>query len=241
MINDGQFVKSPGGGVSAVATTMYNAAFFAGVKPVEHGAHSFYIERYPEGREATVAWGTLDLRWINDSGHPLYIQARSTDTSLTISSSGRRSTTRYVRPRGRAPTSHRPGSAPAAARPARSRRLWKASTSPSVGPSSRAARKSGTRTSRPTTRRATRSPAPRRALRRPHLEPPPEPRRVPPREPPPQPRGPPRPRPPPPRAASGLRPRATPTDVTGGPGVTIRTLTVHVGGRGRPEVLQLGS
>ncbi|WP_314247104.1 VanW family protein [Streptomyces kutzneri] len=85
MINDGQYVKSPGGGVSAVATTMYNAAFFAGVKPVEHGAHSFYIERYPEGREATVAWGTLDLRWVNDSDHPLYIQARSTDTSLTIS------------------------------------------------------------------------------------------------------------------------------------------------------------
>ncbi|MFI7353929.1 VanW family protein [Streptomyces avidinii] len=85
MINDGQYVKSPGGGVSAVATTMYNAMFFAGVKPVEHGAHSFYIERYPEGREATVAWGTLDLRWINDSGHPLYIQAQSTDTSLTIS------------------------------------------------------------------------------------------------------------------------------------------------------------
>ncbi|MEU7725561.1 VanW family protein [Streptomyces sp. NPDC040724] len=84
MINDGRYVKSPGGGVSAVATTMYNAAFFAGVKPVEHGAHSFYIERYPEGREATVAWGTLDLRWVNDSGHPLYIQARSTDTSLTI-------------------------------------------------------------------------------------------------------------------------------------------------------------
>ncbi|MFD9376840.1 VanW family protein [Streptomyces sp. NPDC059999] len=85
MINDGQYVKSPGGGVSAVATTMYNALFFAGVKPLEHGAHSFYIERYPEGREATVAWGTLDLRWKNDSGHAIYIQARSTDTSLTIS------------------------------------------------------------------------------------------------------------------------------------------------------------
>ncbi|GAA3113410.1 hypothetical protein GCM10020254_69700 [Streptomyces goshikiensis] len=85
MINDGQFTKSPGGGVSAVATTMYNALFFAGVKPLEHGAHSFYIERYPEGREATVAWGTLDLRWKNDSGHAIYIRARSTDTSVTIS------------------------------------------------------------------------------------------------------------------------------------------------------------
>ncbi|MFF3326389.1 VanW family protein [Streptomyces sp. NPDC002889] len=84
MINNGQYVKSPGGGVSAVATTMFNAMFFAGVKPVEYGAHSFYIERYPEGREATVAWGTLDLRWTNDSGHALYIQAESTGTSVTI-------------------------------------------------------------------------------------------------------------------------------------------------------------
>ncbi|TQK50177.1 vancomycin resistance protein YoaR [Streptomyces sp. SLBN-118] len=84
MINNGQYVKSSGGGVSAVATTMFNALFFAGVKPVEHGAHSFYIERYPEGREATVAWGTLDLRWINDSGHAIYIKAQSTDTSVTI-------------------------------------------------------------------------------------------------------------------------------------------------------------
>lgn len=84
MINDGRYVKSPGGGVSAVATTMYNAVFFAGLKPLEHGAHSFYIERYPEGREATVAWGSLDLRWLNDSGSPVYVKATSTDTSLTI-------------------------------------------------------------------------------------------------------------------------------------------------------------
>ncbi|MEV8531462.1 VanW family protein [Streptomyces sp. NPDC051211] len=84
MINDGRYTKSAGGGVSAVATTMFNAMFFAGVKPVEYGAHSFYIERYPEGREATVAWGTLDLRWVNDSGHALYVQARADDTSVTI-------------------------------------------------------------------------------------------------------------------------------------------------------------
>ncbi|WP_430625568.1 VanW family protein [Streptomyces sp. NBC_01264] len=84
MINDGRYVKSPGGGVSAVATTMYNAMFFAGLKPVEHGAHSFYIERYPEGREATVAWGTLDLRWQNDSGHPVTVRATSTANSVTV-------------------------------------------------------------------------------------------------------------------------------------------------------------
>ncbi|MFF5973474.1 VanW family protein [Streptomyces sp. NPDC012769] len=85
MIMDGQYQKAPGGGVSAVATTVYNALFFAGVKPVEHGAHSFYIERYPAGREATVAWGTLDLKFRNDSGKPIYIKASSTDSSVTVS------------------------------------------------------------------------------------------------------------------------------------------------------------
>ncbi|MGW0611416.1 VanW family protein [Streptomyces sp. NPDC002788] len=90
IILDDKFTKAPGGGVSAVATTVYNALFFAGVKPVEHGAHSFYIERYPEGREATVAWGSLDLRFTNDSGKALYIQAESTDMSVTVSFLGTR-------------------------------------------------------------------------------------------------------------------------------------------------------
>ncbi|WP_407840581.1 VanW family protein [Streptomyces sp. DSM 116496] len=84
IINNGQYEKASGGGVSAVATTVFNAMFFSGVKPVEYGAHSFYIERYPEGREATVAWGSLDLRFANDSGKALYIQAEATDTSVTI-------------------------------------------------------------------------------------------------------------------------------------------------------------
>ena len=55
--------------------------FFAGVKPLEHGAHSFYIERYPEGREATVVWGALDLRFLNDSGHAIYIRTRATTST----------------------------------------------------------------------------------------------------------------------------------------------------------------
>ncbi|MFD3726766.1 VanW family protein [Streptomyces sp. NPDC058671] len=85
MILDGQYRSAPGGGVSAMATTVYNAMFFAGVKPVEYGAHSFYIERYPAGREATVAWGSLDLKFRNDSGKPIYIKADATDSSVTVS------------------------------------------------------------------------------------------------------------------------------------------------------------
>ena len=90
IILDDQYQTAQGGGVSAVATTVFNAMFFAGVEMVEYGAHSFYIERYPEGREATVAWGSLDLRFRNDSGNALYILASANDHSVTITFLGTR-------------------------------------------------------------------------------------------------------------------------------------------------------
>jgi vancomycin resistance protein YoaR len=74
IINGGKFVLDLGGGVSQSATTTFNAAFFAGLKDVEHKAHSVYISRYPVGREATVAWGSVDLKFLNDSGHGIFVQ-----------------------------------------------------------------------------------------------------------------------------------------------------------------------
>jgi vancomycin resistance protein YoaR len=64
-----------GGGVSQVATTLYNAAFFAGLDDVEHHPHLFYIGRYPLGREATVWYGQLDLRFKNSLDSGLLIHA----------------------------------------------------------------------------------------------------------------------------------------------------------------------
>ena len=49
-------VDSVGGGISQVATMLYNGAFFAGLELIEHQPHSLYIDRYPLGREATVSW-----------------------------------------------------------------------------------------------------------------------------------------------------------------------------------------
>ncbi|KAB8162304.1 hypothetical protein FH609_024325 [Streptomyces sp. 3MP-14] len=90
IILDDQYQTAQGGGVSAVATTVFNAMFFAGVEIVEYGAHSFYIERYPEGREATVAWGSLDLRFRNDSGNAIYVLASADNDSVTVTFLGTR-------------------------------------------------------------------------------------------------------------------------------------------------------
>lgn len=74
VINDGILVEDLGGGVSQMATTLFNGMFFAGLEDVEHKPHSFYIDRYPVGREATVAWGALDLRFKNDTPYGVLIQ-----------------------------------------------------------------------------------------------------------------------------------------------------------------------
>ena len=75
IISDGVYREELGGGVSQVATTTFNAMFFAGLKDIEHKPHSFYIDRYPIGREATLAWPYVDLRFQNDTPHGVLIQA----------------------------------------------------------------------------------------------------------------------------------------------------------------------
>ena len=75
IISNGVFRQDLGGGVSQMATTTFNAMFFAGLEDIEHKPHSFYIDRYPEGREATVAWPTVDLRFRNNTDHGVLIEA----------------------------------------------------------------------------------------------------------------------------------------------------------------------
>jgi vancomycin resistance protein YoaR len=78
VISNGVLVKDYGGGVSQMATTTFNAMFFAGLEDIEHKPHSFYIDRYPEGREATVAWPSVDLRFRNDTDYGVLIHATVT-------------------------------------------------------------------------------------------------------------------------------------------------------------------
>jgi vancomycin resistance protein YoaR len=85
MISGGIHINSVGGGVSQVATTIYNAAFFAGLRLIAHTPHSFYISRYPMGREATISWGGPELVFQNDWDAPLLLRLRTTRTSITVS------------------------------------------------------------------------------------------------------------------------------------------------------------
>jgi vancomycin resistance protein YoaR len=83
-IFDGRLEDAVGGGISQVATTLYNAAFFAGVKLVAHRAHQFYISRYPMGREATVSWGGPELIFRNDWPAAILMKVAASDTAITV-------------------------------------------------------------------------------------------------------------------------------------------------------------
>ncbi|HEX2026624.1 MAG TPA: VanW family protein [Nitriliruptorales bacterium] len=84
-IFNGEYRDEVGGGVSQFATTTFNAAFFAGLPIEEHKAHSYYISRYPRGREGTVSWPSVDLVIRNDTSNGIYVHTSYTDTSITVS------------------------------------------------------------------------------------------------------------------------------------------------------------
>ncbi|MBM3685528.1 MAG: hypothetical protein FJW85_00785 [Actinobacteria bacterium] len=80
----GVFRKALGGGLSAATTTVWSAAFYAGLEPVEVQAHSVYISRYVPGLEATVAWDGFDMKFRNDTPYGVFITAESNETSMTV-------------------------------------------------------------------------------------------------------------------------------------------------------------
>ncbi|GAB4247086.1 MAG: VanW family protein [Thermoleophilia bacterium] len=85
VIRDGVLTPGVGGGICQVSTTLFNAVFFAGLPVLERKPHSFYIDHYPVGRDATVSYGTTDFKFKNDSSVVLLVSARADERSVTVS------------------------------------------------------------------------------------------------------------------------------------------------------------
>ncbi|MEU0515105.1 VanW family protein [Amycolatopsis sp. NPDC006125] len=89
VIEEGVPEREVGGGISQFATTLYNAAYFAGMTDVEHKEHSYYISRYPAGRDATVfqnpdGSSVIDLKFANEFPTGVAIQTIWTPKSITV-------------------------------------------------------------------------------------------------------------------------------------------------------------
>ena len=84
VIENGEHSEDIGGGISQYATTLFNAAFFGGLDIPAYKAHSEYISRYPFGREATVAYPSVDLKVHNETPYGVVIWPTYTASSVTI-------------------------------------------------------------------------------------------------------------------------------------------------------------
>lgn len=115
VILNGRADTAVGGGISQFATTLYNAAYFAGMEDVSHTPHSYYISRYPAGREATVYEGSIDLKFKNTSKYPVRIVTSVGGGSVTVKLMGVKTVNVESRNGGRwAPTQPHTVTVPAA-------------------------------------------------------------------------------------------------------------------------------
>ncbi|HYX76133.1 MAG TPA: VanW family protein [Gaiellaceae bacterium] len=84
VIINGELQTGLGGGVCQVSTTVFNAAYEAGLKITARTNHALYISHYPLGRDATVDYPDVDLRFINDTPHWLLLRTFVGSFSLTV-------------------------------------------------------------------------------------------------------------------------------------------------------------
>jgi len=84
VIINGELKTGLGGGVCQVSTTVFNAAYEAGLPIVSRTNHALYISHYPQGRDATVNYPDTDLKFTNDTDHWLLLRTWVGSSSLTV-------------------------------------------------------------------------------------------------------------------------------------------------------------
>ena len=84
VIVNGELQTGLGGGVCQVSTTVFNAAYVAGLPITERTNHALYISHYPLGRDATVDYPDVDLKFVNDTRHWLLLRTWVGPSSLTV-------------------------------------------------------------------------------------------------------------------------------------------------------------
>jgi len=84
VIINGELTTGLGGGVCQVSTTVFNAAYEAGLNITERTNHALYISHYPQGRDATVNYPDVDLKFVNDTKHWILVRTYVGSYSLDV-------------------------------------------------------------------------------------------------------------------------------------------------------------
>lgn len=88
-------VNGLGGGICQVSSTLYNAVLEANLEIVERRNHRYAVTYVPLGRDATVAYGSIDFRFKNNRSYPIKVIAYTQNGTLYVSIKGIEEQTEY--------------------------------------------------------------------------------------------------------------------------------------------------
>ena len=91
----GRVVQDVGGGICQTSSTLYNAALYANLEIVDRSNHQFLTSYVSAGRDATVAWGSIDFQFKNNRTYPIKIEATAKNGVCTMSIYGIKEETEY--------------------------------------------------------------------------------------------------------------------------------------------------
>lgn len=97
IIVDGEYVEGTGGGVCQASTTVYNCALLADMRIVEARSHSLPPSYVSPSFDAMVNSGASDMRFINETGGPVFIKAYGTDERAVVEIYGKKPQYKIVR------------------------------------------------------------------------------------------------------------------------------------------------
>jgi len=81
---NGKTVEGIGGGTCQVSTTLYGAVLYAGLDIVSRTNHMFAVSYAPLGQDATVAYGSVDFKFKNNSDYPIKITVATKGGTITV-------------------------------------------------------------------------------------------------------------------------------------------------------------
>ncbi len=64
---NGNKIKVAGGGMCQISSTLYNSVLIAGLQVTERHPHSRRVYYVPKDKDATIYYGSLDFKFINNS------------------------------------------------------------------------------------------------------------------------------------------------------------------------------
>lgn len=81
----GKVVKTIGGGICQVSSTLYNAVLRADLTITDRTAHGMYVQYVPQSTDATVVDNAIDFKFRNDGKYPVKLVVTCKDGTVTAS------------------------------------------------------------------------------------------------------------------------------------------------------------